>query len=238
MTIDLKQLSILPIMIVVVMLAFSVRVVDVYTGVSRLGKEAFAAEEKKEDPPAESAAETAQTDATTPEANDENSADTVAAADTPAEEAPKKWRDATEEDFGYNSIKREHLQNLEERRQKLDEKEKNLLAQEAMIKAAQQEMSRKYFELKQLREKIEGLLDDQKAQEDAQIASLVKIYEGMKAKEAAAIFNSLDLEVLIEVFRNMSERKASPILAKMNPERAKTVTLMLAERKKLPSLPN
>ena len=59
----------------------------------------------------------------------------------------------------------------------------------------------------------------------------------MKPKDAARIFDTLDLDVLVSVMSQMSERKLSPILASMNPERARTITIMLAEQKQLPQLP-
>ena len=56
----------------------------------------------------------------------------------------------------------------------------------------------------------------------------------MKPKDAARIFEELDMEVLLEVIERMKERKTAPILAQMNPQRAKTVTLELAQRRELP----
>jgi len=56
----------------------------------------------------------------------------------------------------------------------------------------------------------------------------------MKPKDAARIFEELDMEVLLEVVERMKERKTAPILAQMNPQRAKTVTLELAQRRELP----
>ena len=56
-------------------------------------------------------------------------------------------------------------------------------------------------------------------------------------KDAARIFDTLDIDILVDVMANMSERKMSPILAAMNPERARTVTIMLAQQKQLPELP-
>ena len=49
----------------------------------------------------------------------------------------------------------------------------------------------------ELRGKIESLLETQSEQEQARIKSLVKIYEGMKPKEAARIFDTLDLDVFV-----------------------------------------
>ena len=83
---------------------------------------------------------------------------------------------------------------------------------------------------------IESLLEKQGGQQKDRVISLVKIYEGMKPKDAARIFDTLDLDVLIQVMSKMSERKVAPVLAAMNPERARTVTIMLVEQKTLPTL--
>jgi flagellar motility protein MotE (MotC chaperone) len=112
-----------------------------------------------------------------------------------------------------------------------------MVTREALLRAAEQEIDRKYNELAQLRGEIEKLLQKQSDEEQARIVSLVKIYEGMKPADAARIFDTLDIDVLMQVMSKMSERKLSPVMAAMNPERAKTMTIMLAEQKQLPSLP-
>ncbi|MCZ6722083.1 MAG: hypothetical protein O7A65_11160 [Proteobacteria bacterium] len=66
------------------------------------------------------------------------------------------------------------------------------------------------------------------------MGSLVKIYQNMKPKDAARIFNELDFDVLVEVLERMRETSAAPILARMDSERAKALTLELAERGRLP----
>ena len=80
------------------------------------------------------------------------------------------------------------------------------------------------------------MLKQQTDEEEKRIKSLVKIYEGMKAKDAARIFNTLDMDILVRVMAGMSERKLSPILASMEPDRARSVTILLAEQKSLPSI--
>ena len=75
---------------------------------------------------------------------------------------------------------------------------------------------------------------DHDEETEAQMKSLVKIYEAMKPKDAARIFEQLDLVVLLDVIERMKERKTAPILANMDPERAKTITLELAQRRTLP----
>src|SRR3546814_5209021 len=76
------------------------------------------------------------------------------------------------------------------------------------------------------------LVDEQR---EAQIAGLVGIYENMRPADAAAIFDGLDIEVLINVLDRMREQKSAAILAGMNPERARQVTTELAQRQKPPA---
>lgn len=126
------------------------------------------------------------------------------------------------------------LKQLSERRRELDTRENELDKREALLKAAQVELGEKYKELATLRNEIKTLLGQQEEEEEARLVSLVKVYEGMKPKEAAGILNTLDLEILLQVMGRMSERKLSPILAQMDPERAREVTINLATQKKLP----
>ncbi|HEX3498406.1 MAG TPA: hypothetical protein VHT04_03700, partial [Stellaceae bacterium] len=72
--------------------------------------------------------------------------------------------------------------------------------------------------------------------DDAKIKSLVRIYETMKPKEAARIFEQLDLPVLLDVLEQMKELKTAPILAAMDPAKVKAVTLALAARQPSPEV--
>jgi len=129
------------------------------------------------------------------------------------------------------------LQSLSKRRDELEKRERRIADREALLSAAEQEVDEKVKELNKLKGEIEGLLGKQQQMEDARINSLVKIYEAMKPKEAAVIFNTLNLDVLLSVISRMSERKSSPVLAAMDPDKARIVTIRLAEQRKLPSLP-
>ncbi len=138
----------------------------------------------------------------------------------------------TQRSFSASEI--EVLQALAKRRDELNKREQEMVAREALLNAAEQEVDRKITELNKLRGELEKLLGQQQTMEAERIASLVKIYENMKPKEAAEIFNTLDLDILLTVISRMAERKSSPILAAMNTERARLVTIRLAEMRKLP----
>ena len=211
----------LPLLIIVSFLSFAVRLSEVVTGVSTLSGAAFA-EEKAED-------RTAQGDMKKEESEE------VEVVEGDKKDEPK-WRDANDSSFDMMDVKFELFEDLSKRREELDGMEKKLMAREALLKAAEQELERKYQELTKLRNEIEALLERQSDEEEGRINSLVKIYEGMKPKDAARIFDTLDIDVLMSVVAKMSERKVSPIMAAMNPERVRTITIMLAEQKKLPTL--
>ncbi len=151
--------------------------------------------------------------------------------------AQKKWPDAGDAEMDMSATRIEMIKDMVDRRNTLDKRENDLVAREALLKAAEKELDQKYKELTDLRKDIEGLIKKQSEEENARTASLVKIYEGMKPKDAARIFDTLDLDILVSVMTSMSERKLSPILAQMNAERARTVTIMMAQEKKLPTLP-
>lgn len=127
------------------------------------------------------------------------------------------------------------LQSLSQRRKSLDKREQQIATKEAFLKVAEEEVNKKIAELNKLKSKIEQLLGKQDKLQEARIRSLVKIYESMKPKDAAKIFNTLDMEVLLDVIGRMSERKTAPILASMQPDRAREVTIKLAKQKHLPA---
>ena len=56
------------------------------------------------------------------------------------------------------------------------------------------------------------------------------MYENMKAKDAAKIFDRLDIKVLVEVASQIKPRRMSDILAQMTPEAAERLTVELAAR--------
>lgn len=128
------------------------------------------------------------------------------------------------------------LGRLGERRDSLDSREKELEMRMALVEAAEKRLDERTTTLKAIEAKINALVDEKKSAEKEQFAGIVAMYETMKPKEAATIFNALDMPVLLRVARAMNPRKMAPILAKMDPMRAKTLTAGLAADEVEPSL--
>lgn len=225
--------TILPVLMFVCLFSLAIRGMEVWTGVKNLGGSAFAVEA-----PDDNMMEDAEEVSILAENEmDEDSQLEINESDVDTDETADEVLEQLDEFQEVTPIQAELAEDLVKQRKRLEAREATLIQKEALLQAAEQELDRKYEELVVLRENIEQLLEKQSEEEDARINSLVKIYENMKPKEAATIFNTLDLDILVEVVSRMSERKVSPVMAAMNPERARTITIMLAEQKKLPELP-
>lgn len=136
--------------------------------------------------------------------------------------------------FDYTDEEVDVLQQLAKRREELDLRARQLDEREALIQAAEQRMEQKMAELKALQATVEDLLKARSEQEEAELKSLVKMYENMKPKAAAKVFEEMDMDVLLDVVDRMNERKVAPILALVTPTRAKEITFELAQRRQLP----
>lgn len=114
------------------------------------------------------------------------------------------------------------LERLQERRQELEARARDLELRENLIKAAEKQLDGRIDELK-------GLEGGGEASD--RVKSLVVMYESMGPKEAARIFDRLDSRTLVELVDKMNPRKVAEILAKMQPEAAERMTLELARRR-------
>ena len=155
----------------------------------------------------------------------------------PAPLPKRNWADPTTADLQFSETQRGVLEELKRRRTDLEKREREMDQRQALLDVTEQRIEEKISEMDQMRHELKELLGQQSEQEAGRIKSLVKIYESMKPKDAAAIFDNLDMDILLQVVGQMSERRVSPILASMDTQRAQELTTLLAEQKQLPQLP-
>lgn len=129
------------------------------------------------------------------------------------------------------------LKQLTGRKAKLDKTAADLSIQEQVLKSTETKVEQKIQELSSLQTKVTDLLQKHNQQENLKIKSLVKIYENMKPKDAAKIFDELDMPVLLSVISQMREFKSAPIMANMNPVKAKELSMEFAKNRSLLSQP-
>jgi flagellar motility protein MotE (MotC chaperone) len=121
------------------------------------------------------------------------------------------------------------LLELRDRRQGLEARETALAGRESMLAAAEQKLSARIEELQSLQKRLESLDASHRQQEDSAWLGLVKVYETMKPRDAAVIFNDLGMPVLLAVVGRMKDAKTAAILAAMSPDKARDVTTQLAQ---------
>ena len=126
------------------------------------------------------------------------------------------------------------LQKLSERREELERQSKKLETREILLTAAEKRVEERIARLKEIEDSVGALIVRFDKQEEARLAKLVQVYGSMKAKSAAAIFDQLDMDVLLSVSQRMDEAKMAEILSKMTPDAAKKLTLEMAKQRKLP----
>jgi flagellar motility protein MotE (MotC chaperone) len=234
------RLRILPIAIFALVLLLGAKLVDVWTGIEALSVTRASAQAQSATPAG------AQPPAAAPEtpAPEAAAAPTAAPADAPGSPAstqvataamPKLTSpsDFPEDPTLYSPADIDVLQKLAQRRAELEAWAGDLAMREQLLKATEGKLEDRLGELKTIQTSIKGLLRQHDQEQEAKLKSLVKIYETMKPKDAARIFEQLEMDILLDVVERMKEAKVAPILSAMNPEKARTVTEELAQRRKM-----
>ncbi len=117
---------------------------------------------------------------------------------------------------------------LRARREALEERERSIATREALLAVAEQRLAARLAELTALQGRLEQADVDAREREESHWRTMAKLYETMRPREAAAVFNELDLPVLVQVVERMNDRKAAPVLGAMLPDRVRQLTVELA----------
>ena len=122
------------------------------------------------------------------------------------------------------------LERLQERRQQLDARVREMEMRESLLQAAEKRLEARLTELKAVEARINTTIQQRDDDELKRFKGIVTMYENMKPKEAARIFDRLDLKILVDVATQMKPATMSAILAQMAPEAAERLTVELASR--------
>ncbi|WP_373086649.1 MotE family protein [Sneathiella sp.] len=225
----MKHIHILPVTVAVLVLIFGLKLNAVWTEAQGFLFDVAVSEVQANEAKSEPAAEHG---AKSPE--EQNSA---VSTEKPIEAAPIIAGVATAgKEFSTSEVK--VLERLSDRRAELDRRNQELDMRDNLLKATESRIDEKITKLKEMETTLNDLLKLHDDQETAQLDSLVKIYEKMKPKDAARIFNNLEMDILIDVASKIKEAKMASILAAMNSQQANKLTVELATRRSLPEVDN
>jgi len=127
------------------------------------------------------------------------------------------------------------LQSLGQRRQELDQREQALNSREQLIQAADDKLDARINQLQGLKTQIQGLLDQANKTSADDTVRMVKVYESMKPKDAAAVLTTMSDEVRLPIAAGMKDRALAAILGAMTPDAARDLTEKLTNRMKATS---
>ena len=122
------------------------------------------------------------------------------------------------------------LERLQARRQELEARAREIDIRESLLKAAEKRIESRVEEMKSVESRITTATEQKSEADVARFKGIVTMYEGMKPKDAARVFDRLEMPVLFEIASQIAPRKMSDILGLMSPEAAERLTVELARR--------
>jgi len=122
------------------------------------------------------------------------------------------------------------LERLQARRQELEARAREIDIRESLLKAAEKRIESQAGELKAAESRITTATQQKAEADNARFKGIITMYEGMKPKDAAKVFDQLEMPVLIEIATQIAPRKMSDILGLMSTEAAGRLTVEMARR--------
>ncbi|QCN99225.1 flagellar motor switch protein (plasmid) [Azospirillum argentinense] len=105
---------------------------------------------------------------------------------------------------------------------------------EAVLTAAETRATAQIQKLSAIKRDVEALMQQRSNLQQEDLKRMVTIYETMKPRDAARIFNDLETDIIIDVLDRMAERRSAPIIAELEDGKAREVTRLVLQRRALP----
>jgi flagellar motility protein MotE (MotC chaperone) len=151
----------------------------------------------------------------------------------PAADAPKPDGVVVFPDQNPQSVspsERAILERLQARRQELEQRAREIEIRESLLKSAEKRIEGRVEDLKATEAKISTATGQKSEQDSARFKGIITMYENMKPKDAAKVFDRLEMPVLYDIASQIAPRKMSDIMGLMQPEAAERLTVELARR--------
>jgi flagellar motility protein MotE (MotC chaperone) len=131
-------------------------------------------------------------------------------------------------DQPVSASERAILERLQARRQEIEARAREIDIRESLLKAAEKRVESKVEELKATESRISTATEQKSEADAARFKGIITMYEAMKPKDAAKVFDRLEMPVLFEIASQIAPRKMSDILGLMQTEAAERLTVEMA----------
>ncbi len=135
-----------------------------------------------------------------------------------------------DQDKPVTASERAVLERLQSRRQEIEARAREIDIRENLIKSAEKRIEGRIEEMKATEARITVAGQQKNEAEASRLKGIVTMYENMKPKDAAKVFDRLEMSVLFEIASKIVPRKMSDIMGQMQPESAERLTVELARR--------
>ena len=217
----ISRVRIFPLLILVSFVALGMRGIDLYTGYNLLTGPALAEQEAGG------------------EQGQASEADMAAAPDADMTDGEAQRMSASVQPLVVGLPSNEEMElitQLRERRQELEARATKLDLQEQLLASTEKRINDKISQLQVLETRIKEHLRIFEKAEDEKLASIVKVYETMKPKDAAPRFEALALQTQVDLVTRMKPNKVAALMGEMTPEKASVLTTELATLAQPPSV--
>lgn len=131
----------------------------------------------------------------------------------------------TMSDFNYGEL--DVLYKLRNRRVEMMRSYRWTDVKRASILAIEKDVNKKIDTLAEMQRQLERKIAEYNQISSAKLLKLTKMYENMKPKDAARVFDEMDSEVLAGIVLNMKEARLAAIVSEMEPSKAKGLSIVM-----------
>lgn len=121
---------------------------------------------------------------------------------------------------------------LNDKRQELDLREKELNELEEELHKQKKEIEERIEHLEKMRVQIATVLKEKVEMDQEKVKTLVEFYSNMKPQQAAKIMESLNEDLAIEVLGRMKKKNAAEIMNLLEPKKAQVISEKFAGYKR------
>lgn len=122
------------------------------------------------------------------------------------------------------------LEALRAREGQVHERERQLQVRQKALEVADQEIRARISELEKVEDRLRQTLALADGAAEGDLARLTTVYENMKGKDAAALFETMDPAFAAGFLGRMRPDAAASVMAGLTPETAYTISVILAGR--------
>lgn len=133
-------------------------------------------------------------------------------------------RPANREDLGAL------LDTLRAREERIDQREAQMQMRKKALEIADREVSKRMIALEQIEKDLRQTLSLSDGAAEGDLTQLTAVYENMKSKDAAALFEAMDPPFAAGFLGRMRADSAAAIMAGLTPDAAYTISVILAGR--------